>query len=365
MAIEFSCPHCGKVLKTKEDKAGMAAKCPDCGGTVTVPALGGDPGDPWAAAPVVRVPSDADDESGGATEDADIGAEMKTCPMCGKSVRAVAKRCRYCGERFAGPQDSKTVKPTAIEPSQAINTAWDLFKKHGVMVCVGCFIAGLVPGFMNQIGQTVAQVVIENTFQGGAPGPGEIAIVVVLGLGVMALQILLQTFFTLGQNLFLLNTAKGKAPELGDLFKGLPYLLRGFLIGLALFVLVVGLLVLLGIPALIAAVANAPEVAIILGIIGGVIWAVIAIYLQLRLSPALLFLVDQNADTLDALRGAWEITAPNIMTQIVLVVLVGMGLALLGLLMCCLGLLITMPLFQLIQAVAYLMMCGRKVVIVD
>ena len=35
--IEFACPHCGKQIRTQEESAGRAAKCPACQGELTVP----------------------------------------------------------------------------------------------------------------------------------------------------------------------------------------------------------------------------------------------------------------------------------------------------------------------------------------
>lgn len=37
MPIEFHCPHCDKLLKTQDDKAGWQVNCPGCGGPLTVP----------------------------------------------------------------------------------------------------------------------------------------------------------------------------------------------------------------------------------------------------------------------------------------------------------------------------------------
>jgi hypothetical protein len=39
--IEFHCPHCDKLLKTQDDKAGWQVNCPGCGGPLTVPNPGG------------------------------------------------------------------------------------------------------------------------------------------------------------------------------------------------------------------------------------------------------------------------------------------------------------------------------------
>ena len=38
MAIEFNCPHCGKLLTTSDERAFAQAKCPACGDLITVPA---------------------------------------------------------------------------------------------------------------------------------------------------------------------------------------------------------------------------------------------------------------------------------------------------------------------------------------
>ena len=39
MSIRFKCEHCGKSIKAAEKFAGKNAKCPDCTGSIRVPAL--------------------------------------------------------------------------------------------------------------------------------------------------------------------------------------------------------------------------------------------------------------------------------------------------------------------------------------
>lgn len=43
MAIEFRCPTCSKLLRTKDDTAGKQAKCPECGTVIDIPAPGAKP----------------------------------------------------------------------------------------------------------------------------------------------------------------------------------------------------------------------------------------------------------------------------------------------------------------------------------
>src|SRR5262245_18905017 len=118
MTIEFHCPHCQKLLKTADDKAGVRANCPGCGESVTVPELAMES----AHADPTLVVGDVEPETArrpaAPADIAGAAGETKACPMCGAQIKVAATRCRFCGEHLT---DRPTGQRTQIEAGDILN----------------------------------------------------------------------------------------------------------------------------------------------------------------------------------------------------------------------------------------------------
>ena len=192
-------------------------------------------------------------------------------------------------------------------------------------ICLGgVFLAGVV-----NLMASLPSGVLQEMMARGIVGQGAIVIWLVLYL----LGISVQIYMSLGVNIFLLKVVRGQNVEIGDLFKGGPYFFRmlgsSFLFSIAVCV------------------------GILLFIVPGIIVA-------LMLWPYAYVLVDQNPPGLDCLSRAKQITRNN-WGEVFLLGLASLGINILGMLACCVGLIFTIPLTSLMMAVAYCRMTGQRI----
>lgn len=328
MTIEFHCPHCDRSLKTADDKAGRKAKCPGCSQIVTVPQPAPPQDDEFdfgtadfsyeeSAAPVVGAPPPVARRKKGST---------KTCPMCGGQVKADATRCRYCGEELK-PETGGARGHRTIEAGDILSRAWTIYKAQ-FGTCVGGILLGNIIINLASAPANVLSEMIEN----GAFRQDQVGLILAVQFVLVLLAFCVQMFIGLGQNMLLLKIARGEHAEVGDLFKGGPYLLR-----------MIGNSILFG----------------LMLTIGFLMLIIPGIFVALMFWPYVYVLIDQDAPGIQPLARAKDITSGNLGAVFVLG-LAGFGINLLGVLACCVGLIFSIPLSMLVFAVAYVAMTGQR-----
>lgn len=344
MAIEFACHQCGKVLKTDEAKAGLTARCPDCGATVTVP--------------------QADSAPESAAEEDAAGGDLRPCPMCGREIRQSARVCRYCGERL---DETAGIQPTPVQPGEVINKSFALFKAQGVPTTLALLITGGIQAVLI-IGVYVAVIAI--LLSNGFPRRVDeeaIALVVLVAVPVMVILFFLGVFLNLGLSLFMLNVAKGRNPNLGDVFAGGKYYASGLLL-MFLTSLVMMLIYLVAYSPMLLLFAMGernPGMINLASLFGNGLSYLGVGYFQMRFLPAMYHLVDRQAGAVDSLKASWAFTAPNQLTQFVVVPIMMIACQIVGMVLCCVGIFPAFAFFMLMQAGAYLMMTGRSIAEVE
>ncbi len=340
MTIEFHCPFCQKLLKTPDDRAGVHANCPGCGEMVTVPSPAHEAAhadlslamlDPVAGPRADGANSGTNVEE--AVFDEAPAGETKKCPMCGAEIKLTAKRCRFCGEDlFDRGSDAADGR---IEAGDIISRSWDLFQKNmgvlvgSTLVLMGIGLVAVVAGY---IGMVIAMISLIGA--GPAPqGPSAGAIAALVGMVIffVFLMFAVNAFLQGGYHILMMRVARGERAEIGDMFAGSRFFWRLFW-GNVLFTLMTyaGLALLI-----------VPGVFVIL-----FFW------------PFSFIIVDRNTGVVESLRKAKDLMNDNLAAIFVLG-LAAIGMNMVGQMACYVGLIFSIPLSNLMFALAYCRMARQ------
>ncbi|QDT38886.1 hypothetical protein [Stratiformator vulcanicus] len=224
MAIEFRCPSCNKLLRTRDDRAGATASCPDCGSSVTVP---DDNAQPEAG------PDDFGSDFDTPAETAFAGSvsspsaprsprspsgRMIDCPMCGASVPAGSSTCHACGEELR-PSIAEEDTGGEIDFSECFREGWEKFTSN-LGPAVGFTLLSVFAGFCVILPIVAVQIIgLFMAEQNGIPAIVDLAI----NLGGAVVGILIQTFFVAGLTRFLLLLVRDQEAGIEELFSGGRY----------------------------------------------------------------------------------------------------------------------------------------------
>ncbi|NND96962.1 MAG: hypothetical protein HKN47_06500 [Pirellulaceae bacterium] len=260
------------------------------------------------------------------------------CPSCNAvvDVPSAAPQAHGAGPTptnpYSSPVETPGVQPLAFssgeiqhqvfEPGNCVSVAWRLFNRNpGVLIGAAAVI----------LGTNVLFGVVSSVLQ-GATGDPQSPAAMLMGSLVSLSGNVVQAFLTIGMIRLCLAIARGQQAEFGMVFSGGPYFWRylgaSILFGIGVFV---GMLLLL-IP---------------------------GIYVAITYWPALMLVVDRKCGVFESFEIAGGLAKGNRINSLILGVL-AFAINILGLLMCFVGLLATLPIVHLMGVVAYLSMTGQR-----
>lgn len=124
------CPHCGKKYGAAVSSAGNVKRCIDCGNEFLIEEV------------------------------------LKTCPMCGEKILAVAKKCKHCGEYLddASKNSSEKFKKRVLSSRVIVASSLDEKPKinRSIYVILGLFLGniGIHNFYAGQFAQGYIKIVL-------------------------------------------------------------------------------------------------------------------------------------------------------------------------------------------------------------
>lgn len=263
---------------------------------------------------------------------------------------------------------AETVEREGAEPAGAQPREWDLIEaftfgwnaiKAYPMAILAAFVATLIGSVFGMLAGGV---------QSGLNATQDPQLMtigwIVYGLGMLG-NIPLAVWMAVGMARFALAMARGARPELGSIFAG-----RGFGAAFgAQLVMILGaiatLVVLVGPGAALLILAEGDSVlGWVLLAFGALAYTAVVVYFGVRWFLVNLFAADGLGGAFDVLRASWRTTDGRFWSFVLFALLaIGVSIAatVLGLLACCVGMLVTVPAGQMMTnlAAAYVFLCLR------
>jgi len=358
-------------LRTPDESAGKKARCPQCGAIVDIPlastlieGVGAEqPGQfpagpfdsaPPPSAPFPSFPAGTSGDGGAANPFAEQGAASPFAAGSSSSTNPYA--APTLGSDWRDPAASTApvgdLAQRRVEMQDLLQTAWNMFQaQFGMALVIGLVFAGINVGLS----------ILTNIFVQIGAATGEPAVMIAMQVVGQGISFLGQTWLQLGLALTTLRWCRTGQIQVGDFFAVGPFYLRGlgvtFLTNLMIFGI---LLVLCGIPALIAIPFNEPVAIAIAAAAGALVAMPLVIYVALSVYLGSYFIMDRNAGVIDALKMSNQFMTGNRMSIFVTGLVVGLLGGLVILFTCCIGMIGVVPYGGLVAAVAYMKITGQQ-----
>lgn len=318
MTIQFKCGQCGQTLKVGDNAAGKRAKCPKCQSVVSIPEVSDESSDLGPVPP----PPPAKSEAGGDEWDRFMDSPFAKEAENPYQSPAAAKEPQYLPKGDPKSLGKQPVRNVPTDFGSIMNYSWAIWKENLGLLIGAMVVVMIIGGAIGGVSEAFLGIIARTDLRRLLP---------VFGLGTMLVQTCANTFLTVGLMQIIFKLARRQRADFADLFGGgelfLPALGTNLLFSLA------------------------SGIGFVLCIIPGII-------VLLLWWPCVFLVIDRKANVMESFTLAREVTANN-MGTIIVVWLAGIGISLVGVAACCVGIVAAAPLVAVMYGVSYLMMAGQ------
>lgn len=311
-----------------DELAGREARCPACAAAVSVPSLG----EARPATPGSEAGSAAGEASGSADGnfDATLSYQGSSSATAGHgwqawTAGAPGNRAGWSDSAEPPVTPRTAIRPTRISVGDVFSRSWSIFVNNLGNV-VG---AGLVVYLLNSLCGVLIRAAQNGALRSGGNWAGDLGVMIITYVAGTAFTV----WLTAGFFQYLLRIARGQPAHFGQLFEAGPLVVPA-----TIATIVYSLIVTVGLVA-----------CVVPGIVLGLMyWMAVPLLIDTRMGVAEAFHLSKRVTDGNkwALAGVW---------------LTSVGVAAVGALLFCVGLVFALPFVALLHAVTYLAMTGQPI----